>query len=208
VNDFDPALVVELDRLAPPSATPLDWSDVLARAGRRRTSMGVPVVVAVFAAVAVLATPALGIRSRVGDLLGLHGGPRPGFVAALTPVAGSGSGSLVAAPVRPFTPVGSQRTVGFSRSLAVTIRFSGLSGPATTGLLRVTPPRGSAGSGYVVRLCGPCRSGATIQIQRRGLFLALLAGRGTAVIATAAHPTGELQGRLLPTRTMPRTPGG
>ena len=191
MNDIDPALAVELHRLAPPSAPALDWNDVLARAGhRRRRPAGLVVIAIVLASVALLATPALGIRGKVGEILGIHAGPRPAFVAGLTPVAGSGSGTVIAAPATTFTPVGSKRTVGFPPRLAVTIRFAGLSGPATAGRIRVTL-RSSSGTGFVIRICGPCHSGTTIVIHRRGLFLALLAGRGTAEIATAAHPHGE-----------------
>jgi hypothetical protein len=208
VNDFDPALTRELDRLAPSSAAALDWNDVLTRAGHRRHPTGALVTAGVVVAVALLAAPALGIQRTVGHLLGIHSGSRPGFVAALTPLAGSGSGTMIAAAAVPFTPVGSERTVGFARRLAVTIRFSGLSGPATAGRIRVAPPRGSSRGTYVVRLCGPCHSGTTVLVHRRGLLLALMAGRGTGEIATAAHPNGELRGRLIATRFIPRTPGG
>jgi len=199
VNAFDPVLAHELDRLAPRTAAPPDWGDVLARSGHGRRSRRVPVIAAVIAGAVVLATPAIGVSGKVGELLGIHSGPRPGFVAALTPVAGTGSGTVIAAPAATFTPVGSQRTVGFSRSLAVTIRYSGLSGPATAGWIRVAPPRSSTGAGFLIRLCRPCHSGTTVLIHRRGLFLALLARRGTVEIATAAHPHGELTGRLRPT---------
>ena len=133
MNNVDPALALELDRLAPRGAAAPDWNDVLARSGHGRPPVGGVAAAIVVLVVALLATPALGIRSTVGDLLGIHGGPRAAFIAALTPVAGSGTGTVIAAPAMAFTPVGSQKKLGFSPSLAVTIRFSGLSGPATTG---------------------------------------------------------------------------
>jgi len=201
VNEFDPALARELDRLAPTSAAALDWNDVLARAGhRRRRPVGVAAGAVLVLVVALLATPALGIRGRVGQLLGVHARPHVRLVAELTPVSGSGSGTVTATPVNSFTHVGSDRTVGFLRTISVTVRFTSLSGAATAGRIRVTPPRGSSGTGFVVRLCGPCTSGTTVVVRRRGLFLALLTGRGTAEIATAAHPDGELRGRILPSR--------
>jgi hypothetical protein len=200
VNEFDPALARELDRLAPPSRATLDWNDVLGRAGHRRRAVGVAAGAVLVLVVALLATPALGIRGTVGQLLGVHARPHLRFVAELTPVSGSAAGTVTATPVNSFTHVGSDRTVGFTQILSVTLRFSGLSGPATAGRIRVTPPRGSSGTGFLVRLCGPCNSGTTVVVRRRGLILALLTGRGTAEIATAAHPDGELRGRILPSR--------
>ena len=200
MNEFDPALARELDRLAPASAAALDWNDVLGRAGHRRRPVGVAAGAVLVLVVALLATPALGIRRTVGQLLGVHARPHLRFVAELTPVSGTGSGTVTATPVSSFTHVGSDRTVGFTRMISVTVRFTGLSGPATAGRIRVTPPRGSSGTGFVVRLCGPCSSGTTVVVRRRGLILALLTGRGSAEIATAAHPEGELRGQILPSR--------
>jgi len=197
VNDFDPAVALELDRLAPPAAALLDWSDVLARAGHRSHRRGgVAVSVVVLAAVALLATPALGIRGKVDALLGVDGRSRLHFIAILKPVAGYGTGTVDATPVRAFTHVGSDRTIGFAQAISVKVDFGGLSGPATVARVRVTAPRRPSGKGFVVRLCGPCRTGTTVVIRRRGLILALFDGRATAEIATAAHPNGELRGPI------------
>ncbi len=203
MNEFDPALAIDLDRLAPSAAASSDWSDVLARAGHRRHPVGLIAAAVLVLLVALLATPALGIRGTVGEILGVRSGPRVWtikLVAELTPVAGSGSGTFVTKPlpsVIRIAPNGPPKWfVRFSAEVSVTVRFRGLSGPATVGRIRVAPPRGSTGKGFVVRLCGPCSSGTTIVVHRRGLIAALVSGRGTAEIATAAHPGGELRGRL------------
>jgi hypothetical protein len=148
------------------------------------------------AAVALLATPALGIQGKVGALLGVDGRSRLHFVAILKPVAGHGTGTVDATPVRAFTHVGSDRTIGFAQAISVRVEFGGLSGAATVARIRVTAPRRPSGKGFAVRLCGPCSPGTTVVIRRRGLILALFDGRATAEIATAAHPNGELRGPI------------
>jgi hypothetical protein len=200
VNEFDPALAGELEWLSPPSTVAPDWTDVLARAGYRRRPVGAVVMAVLLVGIALLAAPALGVQGKVRELLGVDARPHLRFVAELQPVAGSGSGTVVAMPLRAFTRVGSDRTVGFTQTIGVTVRFSGLSGTATAARIRLVPPSRAAGRGFVVRLCGPCVSGTTLVIHRRGVILALLTGRATAEVATAAHPDGELRGQMFASR--------
>jgi hypothetical protein len=80
------------------------------------------------------------------------------------------------------------------------LTYRGLSGPATAARLRVAPLARGRGTGYVIQLCAPCRSPVRGLLRRRGLMLVLLTGRATVEVATAAHPDGELQGRVMPRR--------
>jgi hypothetical protein len=187
VNEFDPALSAELERLAPPLTAVPDWDEVLSRAAVRRRAAHALAPATLLALVALLAAPALG----------LLGSSSPGvrFAADLHAVAGAGSGSFTATPLRAFMHRGSKRVLGFTPAFRFTLRFEGLSGPVTSARIRVAPPAGGR-TGYTVRLCAPCRSGARLVLIRRGLALALSGGRGTVVVATARHPDGELRGRV------------
>jgi hypothetical protein len=200
VRDRDPALSSALDRLVPPAVATPDWPDVLDRAGVRRRAPRTATVAVVLAGLALLAAPALGLRGHLRTLLGGAERPQLRFAADLRPTSGHGSGSFVTAPLRIFRPVGSKRVVGFTQTLGFTLRFRGLSGPATAARLRIAPPRRSGGTGSTVLLCSPCRSGRVGILRRRGLILVLMTGRGTVEIATAHHPDGELRGVVRPSR--------
>jgi hypothetical protein len=197
MTEFDSVLAGVLDRLAPADGGAADWPDVLARAHRpARRVLAATGVAAAAAALAVgVATPALGLETQFRGLLGLDKRPRIAVAAHLLPVAGSGSGTFTASPPTVLAPVGGKRPVGFPLRIDYVLTFRGLSGPATEARLRVTPPIRGKGSGFVVRLCAPCRSPLRGSVSHVGLGLALLTGRITAEVATAAHPDGELHGR-------------
>jgi hypothetical protein len=184
VNDIDPAFAAELELLSPRIPVAPDWSDVLGRAGvrRRRTPRAVALAASISLGV-LAATPALGLLSRDR--------PRLEFGADLHAVAGSGTGTFRATPLRTFRHPGSKR-VFFPPAFSATLTFSGLSGPATSARLRIAPRQGGAPT--VVRLCAPCHSGTTLVVRRRGLLLVAIDGRATIEVATTAHPGGELRG--------------
>jgi len=186
VNDIDSVLAAELELLSPRVPAAPNWNDVLARAGARRRAPKVIALAATLVLVVLVATPALGLLSRDR--------PRLQFGADLRAVAGSGTGTFRATPLRTFRHPGSKR-VFFPQAFSATLTFSGLSGPATSARLRITP-RHPAGDAVVVRLCAPCRSGTTLVVRRRGLLLVAIGGRATVEVATAAHPGGELRGRV------------
>jgi len=200
VNEYDPALIAELERLAPRSAASPDWSDVLARAGVRPRPVRVALLLTLLVAVSMLATPALGVSGKVRQLLGIGARPQVQFVARLHPVSGSGSGSFSATPVKAFTQVGSDRTVGFTRRVRFTLRVADLSGPVTSAWLRITPPRASTGTESTVQLCRPCSETTTGVLHFRGIMLVLLSGRATVEVATRAHPEGALRGQIMAAR--------
>jgi hypothetical protein len=200
MTEFDPVFAHALDRLAPAGAAAPDWADVIARSGRRgrrRAAWAAAVAVAAAALVVAVATPALGLDTPFRGLLGFDKRPRIAVTAKLLPVAGSGSGTFTASPPTVFAPVGRKRPLGFPLRIDYVLTFRGLSGPATEARLRVAPPIRGKGSGFVVRLCRPCRSPLRGSAQHVGLGLALLTGRITVEVATAAHPDGELRGQAM-----------
>jgi hypothetical protein len=189
VNDIDPAFAAELELLSPRVPVAPDWSDVLARAGVRRptrTPRAIVLAAASLVLVVLAATPALGLLSRERPALR--------FGADLHAVAGSGTGTFRATPLRTFRHPGSNR-VFFPPAFSSTLTFGGLSGPATSARLRIAARRG--GRPAVVQLCAPCRSGTTLVVRRRGLLLVAIDGRATIEVATAAHPAGELRGNVV-----------
>jgi hypothetical protein len=202
MNELDPAVTAVLDRLSPVRPAAPDWPDVLASAGARRRTPRSLALAALVLVLALLAAPAFGLGGPIRTLLGVGERQQLRLVAKLRPVAGSGSGSgeFVATPLRSFRHVGSSRVAGFTPAVSYTLRYRGLSGPVTSARLRVRPMRGGRGSGFTVRLCGPCPSGAQVVLRRRGIMLVLLTGRGTVEVATRRHPGGELRGRVLPAR--------
>lgn len=200
MNELHPTVTAVLDRLSPVRPAAPDWPDVLARAGASRRTPRALALAALVVLLALLAAPAFGLGGPIRTLLGVGERQQPTLVAKLRPVAGSGSGEFVATPLRGFRHVGSSRVAGFTTAVSYRLRFRGLSGPVTSARLRVRPLRGRPGSGFTVRLCGPCSSGAQIVLRRRGILLVLLTGRGTVEVATRSHPGGELRGRVLPAR--------
>jgi hypothetical protein len=200
VNEYDPALVAELERLAPSLPASPDWNDVLRRADVRARPARAVLVVALLVAVSALSAPALGVSGKVRQLLGIGARPQVQFVARLHPVSGSGSGSFSATPVKAFTQVGSDRTVGFTRRVRFTLRVADLSGPVTSAWLRITPPRASRGTESTVPLCRPCSATTTGVLRFRGIMLVLISGRATVEVATRAHPEGELRGQIMAAR--------
>jgi hypothetical protein len=188
VNDVDPAFAAELELLSPRVPVAPDWSDVLARAGTRRprTARAVALAAAGVVLVVLAATPALGLLTRDR--------PRLQFGAELHAVAGSGTGTFRATPLRAFRHPGSKR-VFFPPAFSATLTFSGLSGPATSARLRIAARHGTAPT--VVPLCAPCHSGTTLVVRRRGLLLVAIDGRATVEVATTAHPGGELRGKVV-----------
>jgi hypothetical protein len=84
------------------------------------------------------------------------------------------------------------------------IGFMGLSGPATSAVIRLNSP-GSAGT-IAATLCTQCTSGkfghVTVTDDQAN---ALIAGHGYVVVNTAANPTGELSGQIV---KLPLTPAG
>jgi len=200
MTDYDPGLVAELERLAPPSSASADWRDVLDRADVRTLPVRTVLVVALVA-VSMLAAPALGVPGKVRQLLGIGSRPQVEFTAPLRPVTGSsGSGRFSATPLKAFTAIGSNRVVGFTQSVRFTLRLTGLSGPATSARLRISSPRTATRGESTVLLCRPCTATTTGVLRRRGIVLVLLTGGGTVEVATPAHPEGELRGRVLPRR--------
>ena len=203
MTEIDPALARTLERLAPCEPAPPAWDDVLSRArrGRRgRMLAGAAVAAVVAVAVVGLATPALGLETPFRGLLGFDKRPPLELTAHLTAVAGSGSGTFFARPFASFTPVGSGRAAGFPPHVGYLLAYRGLSGKATEVRLRAAPPIRGKGTGFVVHLCGPCKSPMRGTIRHPGLALALLVGRVSVEVATAAHPDGELRGRVVPRR--------
>jgi hypothetical protein len=198
VTDVDSTLAAALERLAPRVPASPDWGEVLNRAGARRYAVRWAALALAAALVALAAAPAFGLHG----LFRADKRPRVHFAAELQAVAGSGSGSFTAEPLHSFWHVqhGTTRLAGFSRPLRFTLRFDGLSGPATSARLVVAPPRRGRMHGYSVRLCSPCASGAHGVLRRRGLILAFLPGRATVVVVTARHPDGELRGQVVPRR--------
>jgi hypothetical protein len=185
MTDVDASIAAELELLSPRVSTAPDWNDVLARAGVRRHT---PPLVALAAALVLVlaAAPALALLARDR--------PRLEFGADLHPVAGSGSGTFRATPLRTFRHPRSTRVFS-PPAFSAKLTFSGLSGPATSARLRIAPSR-PGGPATVVRLCAPCRSGTTLLVRRRGLLLVAIDGRATVEVATAAHPRGELRGKV------------
>jgi hypothetical protein len=199
MTELDPVFAGVLDRLAPADGAPADWADVLGRARRPRRRVYAATGVAAVAAVLVVgvATPAFGLGTPLRGLLGLDKRPRIAVAARLLPIAGSGSGTFTASPPTVLAPVGRKRPVGFPLRIDYALTFRGLSGPATEARLRVAPPVRGKGSGFVVRLCAPCRSPLHGSVSHVGLGLALLTGRTTVEVATAAHPDAELRGQAM-----------
>jgi hypothetical protein len=185
VNDIDPAFAAELELLSPRVPAVPDWDDVLTRAGVRRRPPRRVALAATLALVALVAGPALGLLTRD------H--PRLQFGAELHAVAGSGTGTFRATPLRTIRHPGSKRLF-FPPGFSATLKFSGLSGPATSARLRIARPDGRTAA--VVKLCAPCRSGTTLIVRRRGLLLVAIGRRATVEVATAAHPGGELRGKV------------
>ena len=199
MTDFDPVLAATLDRLAPAEAGAPDWADVLARTrrrGRRRAAWAVAAAVGAAVLGVGVATGA-GVETPIGGLLGLGKRPPLTATASLLPVAGSGSGTFAARPGPVFAPVGKERPLGFPLRISYVLTFRGLSGSATEAWLRVAPPLRRKGSGFVVRLCGPCRSPLHSWASHTDLVIALLTGRVTVEVATAKHPDGELRGQAM-----------
>jgi len=199
VTDFDPVFAASLDRLAPEEPAAPDWGDVLARSGRggRRRAAWAAVAAAAAAALGVGVATAAGVETPLRGLLGLDKRPVLTATAKLLPVAGSGSGTFSARPGPILVPIGQKRPLGFPLRISYVMTFRGLSGPATEARLRVAPPIRRPGIGFVVRLCGPCRSPAHGWATHRDLVMALLTGRVTVEIATAKHPDGELRGQAM-----------
>jgi hypothetical protein len=200
MTELDSVFAGVLDRFAPADDAAPDWADVLARAGRRgrrRAAWSAVTAAAAGALVVGLATPAFGLETPFRGLLGFGERPRLTVTARLLPIAGSGSGTFTASPPTLFHPVGQKRPLGFPLRIDYVLTFRGLSGPATEARLRVAPPVRVKGSGFVVRLCRPCRSPMRGSAQHIGLGLALLTGRITVEVATAAHPDGELRGQAM-----------
>jgi|tagenome__1003787_1003787.scaffolds.fasta_scaffold20905758_4 hypothetical protein len=111
----------------------------------------------------------------------LAAAPRQAVHARLVPAAGHGSGA--------FTASGAGgNTVVVSWKLSV----SGLSGPARKASLR------TAGSKKIVfALCSPCKAKSQGQLVLLGsVWTRIVSKGGTIVVATRAHPAGELRGPL------------
>src|SRR5262245_54779674 len=70
MHDVATVVRAELDELAPPEDTTLDWRDVLVRARRERSARRVAPVALV--AAAAIAVPTVGLSAGVRGLLGLH----------------------------------------------------------------------------------------------------------------------------------------
>jgi CHRD domain len=73
------------------------------------------------------------------------------------------------------------------------LSFTHLSGPATEATLKVN----RSGGGVAFALCKPCTANKQGNISLiSSLWKTIAAGKGVLVIATAAHPAGELRGAL------------
>jgi hypothetical protein len=103
--------------------------------------------------------------------------------ARLVPVAPvrSGGGTLAA----------SGRATKGSVALTWTLAVSNLTGSPTRVLLKLT------GSGITLSLCKPCSASAHGKLVLvPSLWRQLSAGHGVVVVATRAHPGGEVRGTL------------
>lgn len=103
-------------------------------------------------------------------------------LVAIAPAQG-GSGSLTGTAVQGKGGV----------QLKWHLSLAHLSGPATEATLKVN--RGATGLAFA--LCKPCAANKQGNISLiSSLWKTIAAGKGVLVIATAAHPSGELRGTL------------
>jgi CHRD domain len=87
------------------------------------------------------------------------------------------------------------RTDGGGASIAWTLTFTGLTGPAAAAHIH-TGPRGQAGP-VVVPLCGPCESGASGTATVDATLLSAIQSGGTYVnVHTGTNRAGEIRAQL------------
>jgi hypothetical protein len=82
------------------------------------------------------------------------------------------------------------------RKLKLTLKFSGLTGPATAAHIHMGA-KGVSGP-VVVPLCGPCKSpvSKTVSISA-SVLAAIKMGKAYVNVHTAKYPAGEIRGQLV-----------
>ena len=172
MTDVDSTLAAALERLAPRVPASPDWAEVLTRAGSRRRGVRWVALALAAALVALAAAPAFGLHG----LFRADKRPRVHFAAELQAVAGSGSGSFTAEPLRSFWHVQHETTrlAGFSRPLAVirpdcqppsfrSSRTRNQSSMSIRGFARASP--------YARSMYAACRVHVTPKTERSGGFV-------------------------------------